>query len=44
MWMDLESIMLGEISQRKTNTICYHLHVQSKKIKQRNVYSKTETD
>ena len=29
-WMDLESIMLSEISQRKTNTV-YHLHVESKK-------------
>ena len=23
-WIDLESIMLSEISQRKTNTISYH--------------------
>ena len=30
-WMDLEGIMLSEISQRKTNTICYHLYVESKK-------------
>ena len=29
-WMDLESIMLSELSQRKTN-IVYHLHVKSKK-------------
>ena len=29
MCMDLESIMLSEISQRKTNTLCY-LYVQSK--------------
>ena len=29
--MDLEVIMLSEIRQRKTNTICYHLHVKSKK-------------
>ena len=42
-WMDLESIMLSK-TQRKTNTVCYHLQVDSKKIKQRNVYSKTETD
>ena len=28
-WMDLEIIILSEISQRKTNII-YHLHVQSK--------------
>ena len=30
-WMDLENIMLSEISQRKTNTVCYHLYVESKK-------------
>ena len=29
--MDLESIMLSEISQRKTDTVCYHLCVESKK-------------
>ena len=31
-WMDLEIIILGEVSQtkRKTNTIGYHLHVESK--------------
>jgi len=23
-WMELESIMLSEISQRKTNAICFH--------------------
>ena len=28
-WMDLEIIILSEISQRKTNTI-YHLYVDSK--------------
>ena len=28
-WMDLEIIILIEISQRKTN-ITYHLHMQSK--------------
>ena len=31
MWMDLESIMLGEISHTKTETVCYHLHVEPKK-------------
>ena len=29
--MDLEGIMLSEISQRMTNTLCYHLYVESKK-------------
>ena len=29
MLMDLKSIMLSEISQRKKNTECYHLYVES---------------
>ena len=33
MCMDLENIMLSEISQRKTNTVCYHFDVESKKNK-----------
>ena len=28
-WMDLETIILNEIRQRKTSTICYHLYVES---------------
>ena len=28
--MDLESTMLNEISQIETNTVSYHLHVESK--------------
>ena len=31
--MDLEGITLSEISQRKTNTVRYHLYVDSKKAK-----------
>ena len=31
-WMDLEIIILSEVSQGETNTIWYHLHVESKKI------------
>ena len=30
-WMDLEGIMLSEISERKTNTILYNFYVDSKK-------------
>ena len=30
-WMDLEGIMLIEISQRKTNTVYIYLYVESKK-------------
>ena len=38
--MNLEGIMLSEIiRERKTNTICYHLDVESKKIKQTSEYN-----
>ena len=30
-WMDLEDIILSEISQRKTSTIWFHLYVESEK-------------
>ena len=30
-WTELESIMLSEISQIKTNTVWYHLYVEHKK-------------
>ena len=35
-WMALDSIMLSEISQRKSNTAWYHLFVESKKKKKSN--------
>ena len=35
-WMELEGIMLSEISQRKTNTIQFHSYVESKKNKRIN--------
>ena len=28
---NMEGVMLSEISQRKTNTLSYHLHVEFKK-------------
>ena len=28
-WMDLEIIILSEISQKEKGTICYHLFVES---------------
>ena len=28
--MDLGSIMFSEINQRTTNTVCYHLYLESK--------------
>ena len=32
-WINLESIMLSEISQRKTNSVRYHLYEESKEYK-----------
>ena len=32
-WMDLEMIILREVSQTKTNILWYHIHVESKKEK-----------
>ena len=42
--MDLDSIMLSEISQRKTNTVWYHFYVKSKKIQQCTESNKKEAD
>ena len=43
--MNLESIMLSEISQTEKRQILYsyHLYVKSKKIKQMHGYNKIET-
>ena len=41
---NLENIMLSEISQRKTKTVCYHFCVESKKIKQTIECDKKEMD
>ena len=42
--MDLEGIMLSEISQTgKVNTV-YHIYVESKKIQQTGEYNKKETN
>ena len=37
-WMDLEIIILSEVSQTKTNIICYHLYMESKKVIQMNKF------
>ena len=39
-WMDLEIIILSEVSQRKTNIIWCHLYVESKKMIQMNLFTK----
>ena len=41
-WMDLED-MISKISQRMTNTVLYHLYVESKKMQPVNI-TKKETD
>ena len=43
-WMDLELIILSEVSQRKTNIISYHLYVDSKNNDTNELIYKTETD
>ena len=43
-WMDLEGIMLSEINHTKTNTVCYHLYVESKKQNKKMNITKTLTD
>ena len=40
MWMDVEIIILSEVSQRKANIIWYHLYVESKKMIQMNLFTK----
>ena len=34
-WMELEGIMLSEISQRKTDTICFDSYVDLEKLNRR---------
>ena len=43
-WMDLEIIVLSEVNQTKTNTIWYHLYVESKKKDANELIYKTEID
>ena len=42
MWTDMEGIMLSEMSQ--TNTVWYHLDVESKEIQQTCEYNTKEAD
>ena len=43
-WMDLEIIILDEVSQTKTNIIQCHLYVESKTNYTNELFHKTETD
>ena len=38
-WTDLEIVILSK-SDRKTNSIGYHLHIESKKMMQMNLFAK----
>ena len=40
-WLQLEIITLSEVSQKKTNSISYHLYVESKLWQNESIY-KTE--
>ena len=42
-WMDLETVTISQVRQRKTNIIWYYIHVESKYGTTELVY-KTETD
>ena len=39
-WMDLDIVILSEVSQTKTNIICYRLYVESKNMVQINLLTK----
>ena len=39
-WLDLQMIILSEVSQTKTNIIWYHLYVEFKKMIQMNLFTK----
>ena len=39
-WMDLDIIIVSEVSQRKTSIIWYHLYVESKKMIQMKLFTK----
>ena len=43
-WMDLEILILSEVSQRRTNITWYRLHVEHKKNDTNELIYKTETD
>ena len=42
--VDIGMIILSEVSQRKTNTICYHLYEESKKSDTKELSYKTEIE
>ena len=41
-FMDMEGIMLSEVSQIEKDKVCFHLHVEFKR--QKNKYNKSEMD
>ena len=43
-WAERVLYLMKFVRQRKTNIVCYHLQIESKKIKENNEYNKAETD
>ena len=43
MWMDLKGVPLSEVSQRETNTACFHLYSESKKWNKSTITKQKET-
>ena len=39
-WLDLESVVLSEVSQTKASVICFHLYVESKNVIQMKLFEK----
>ena len=39
-YFDQEIILISEVRQTKTNIICYHLYVKSKKMTHMNLFTK----
>ena len=41
-WMDLKGIILGELSQQKTNSVRYHSYVESKQTNKKIYRNRTD--
>ena len=43
-WIDLEGIILSEISQGKTNTVCFNMYMSSEKQKKQKEYNRAKSE
>ena len=39
-WMDLETVIQNKVNQRKTNVVCYHICLESRKMVQMSLFAK----